>query len=290
MIKELSIQELNESSIRYVKFWLNSMLAPYISYCWFITIDKEYGDFDGDIHIPDGLMEIIFVFEGRYSKTTANGTAHSKVIEKSSILGVQTCSNLISGLEKIRMLGVKLTPLGYSLFFEKEVSIMPDTSVSLDSIGLAWLNELQEKLEPLREIKNIANLLSHTFLKQLNPNYKDFSIAIMSSCINQIEKHRGNITVGELSSIHNKGIRQIQRYFSQNIGISPKNYINILRFRYLYEGILKQGINPSTFLDLGYYDQSHFINDFRKRIGISPTELSQKNMMNMNRIARINLG
>lgn len=66
--------------------------------------------------------------------------------------------------------------------------------------------------------------------------------------------------------------RSCQRIFQEKYALSPKKVLSILRFQ---KGLqeLTQADDSST-MDY-YYDQSHFIQDFKRNIGITPRELLQ---------------
>jgi AraC-like DNA-binding protein len=66
--------------------------------------------------------------------------------------------------------------------------------------------------------------------------------------------------------------RSLERRIDQLLGISPKNYLDLLRFRRVLES-WQQNRNEDLLgiaLDAGYFDQSHFIHSFRKYSGQSP--------------------
>lgn len=66
--------------------------------------------------------------------------------------------------------------------------------------------------------------------------------------------------------------RSCQRIFQEKYALSPKKVQSILRFQRGLQELL-QSVEPSA---IGYYyDQSHFIQDFKKNLGITPKELIQ---------------
>jgi AraC-like DNA-binding protein len=81
----------------------------------------------------------------------------------------------------------------------------------------------------------------------------------------------GSITIKELSEKAFWSSRQINRYFHQQFGISPKAYCNILRlgasFKHISEGKL--------FPEQNFTDQNHFIKEIKKFTGVTPKELSK---------------
>lgn len=66
--------------------------------------------------------------------------------------------------------------------------------------------------------------------------------------------------------------RSCQRLFQEKYALSPKKVLSILRFQKGLQELIQT--DDSSTLDY-YYDQSHFIQDFKRNIGITPRELIQ---------------
>ena len=66
--------------------------------------------------------------------------------------------------------------------------------------------------------------------------------------------------------------------FTQQVGVSPKQYLKILRFQKVISAIEnKESIRWSKIaLESGYYDQAHFIHDFKLFSGFTPNEYLKK--------------
>lgn len=82
---------------------------------------------------------------------------------------------------------------------------------------------------------------------------------------------KGEMSVKELSEKVGWSSRQINRYFTKQLGLSLKAYSTILRFRASLEHIAQGKLFP----ELNYTDQNHFIKEVRKFSGVAPKELSQ---------------
>jgi AraC-like DNA-binding protein len=71
--------------------------------------------------------------------------------------------------------------------------------------------------------------------------------------------------------------KQTQRLFSANFGLTPKVVLSILRFQKCLQVLTSGKANSADVLNLvNFYDQAHFINDFKRNIGLTPFELVRK--------------
>ncbi len=90
-------------------------------------------------------------------------------------------------------------------------------------------------------------------------------------------------TVAELCQAGSLGERQLQRLFKRYIGLSPKYYARIIRFNHIFQLIKEGGHNWAEIIFLsGYYDQSHFIRNFKAFTGEDPSGyfFQEQNMAN----------
>lgn len=81
-------------------------------------------------------------------------------------------------------------------------------------------------------------------------------------------------TVSALCDLLHFSPRQCQRLFKLHYGITPKMALSIIRFHKCMEILTSPKAKPSDILNItNYYDQPHFIKDFKRNIGITPLEL-----------------
>lgn len=114
----------------------------------------------------------------------------------------------------------------------------------------------------------------------------------------------GQVSVADLSETCHVSKRTLERIFKQNVGISPKRYIRIVRFQQVLErlreaapqasrqtgasagnprqaGVSRQtgAVSEESLLriayEMGYYDHAHLTNDFKQYAGLLPSELSR---------------
>jgi AraC-like DNA-binding protein len=67
------------------------------------------------------------------------------------------------------------------------------------------------------------------------------------------------------------GIKQFERIFSKYVGVNPKKFASIVRFQNVLQTNSKGKRRLSQIAVYnGYYDQSHFIHDFKSLTGLTP--------------------
>lgn len=86
-----------------------------------------------------------------------------------------------------------------------------------------------------------------------------------------IYSSQGSITVKELSEKAYWSSRQINRYFNDQFGISPKAYCKLLRLGASFKHISEGKLSPEQ----NFADQNHFIKEIKKYAGVTPKELSK---------------
>jgi AraC-like DNA-binding protein len=91
-------------------------------------------------------------------------------------------------------------------------------------------------------------------------------------------RNKGSVRVSELAHQTGLGVRQFERRFDHEIGISPKLYARIVRFE---AALHHRAVSPTTrWTDiahaLGYHDQMHMVHDFTRLSGDSPDSIARQ--------------
>lgn len=135
--------------------------------------------------------------------------------------------------------------------------------------GVEFLNEIFDTNSILQKIQLIESFL----LRQLNKHQLIKSINWDAS-IKTLYKNFNKVTLHQLANDCNLSFRQYERVFKQNFGITPKKFQQITRLQKTVKEILLQKKTHYlyTALDNGYFDQSHFIKEFKNFTGIKPTD------------------
>ncbi|WP_326525748.1 AraC family transcriptional regulator [Sphingomonas sp.] len=84
------------------------------------------------------------------------------------------------------------------------------------------------------------------------------------------------VSVGDIVAETGLSHRQVQRWFAATVGISPRRYLRLLRFRAAMRALPQSEPLAGTAADAGYADQPHMTRDFRSLSGITPASAKRR--------------
>ena len=214
--------------------------------------------------------------EGRepYPQETLPHPCVNLVIDagKSGVFGVGTRKFEVLLEGRGQVVGVKFKPGAFHPFLRRPVSELTDRMLPLDDVFGGGGAELERAvLEGEDDARQIA--LIEAYLRPHLPA-PDEQVTAVLRVIERALADREITTVEELAARSRVPERTLQRMFRKYVGVSPKWVIQ--RFR-LHEAVARaeEGVMvdwASLAHDLGYFDQAHFIHDFKAQVGRSPTE------------------
>ncbi len=160
-----------------------------------------------------------------------------------------------------------LTP--YYLFHTKGIDFLNKWIPLESTIAHDWIS-VHEKLEkcknPTERAEVLADMMIQLESKRLPP------IPWLDQGIASIYGNKGSTSVNELAVSAKISPRHFTRKFREIVGVPPKYFCKVVQLNSLFEIINTSDEHTilQLALDCGYYDQSHFIHDFKKFIGDSP--------------------
>lgn len=139
------------------------------------------------------------------------------------------------------------------------------------------MHEIAHALMNATQLGERIQLLNNFLLQQINITKGPDPLIIQA--VNLIMQHEGVMSVDLL--LHSLFVteRTLERKFKHTIGVSPKRFIEIVRLNVSAKRMQrmkgKQNL-ASVAYDSGYFDQAHFIKDFRKFTGFTPQQYSEQ--------------
>lgn len=165
---------------------------------------------------------------------------------------------------------VEFLPTGaYTLLGLPQIELT-DKTYLLEDVSGSLERVLTEFLQGAKNQSELIEKVNRHFLDRLQQK-KD------TEFIRNLNKHmalyEGKLRTKDLEELSNYSARHLNRLFYQNIGMNMKTYNRLLRINLALKMIgEKRGNLTQLAMELGYYDQSHFIKDFSEICGVSPTE------------------
>jgi hypothetical protein len=108
-----------------------------------------------------------------------------------------------------------------------------------------------------------------TYLQSRKPQLEERFFAAFIDIL----KQRGNLEIGKDIKT-GLSPRQLRRFFNYYIGTSPKSFCQVVRFQCILNAMLaSEGqVDHKVFFDVGFFDQAHFIKNFTRFYGITPSK------------------
>ncbi len=226
--------------------------------------------------VPDGCMEMIFHCGDLYKQYLNNERA---IIQpRSFVFGQITQPLEIEPTGITSIFAVRFYPEGFLPFATLQLTSLQNRAVSLSkfygNVGVKLENDIIRASSIFERIR-----ISESFLEDQLSNQEVLDKIIKES-IKIIFDLKGQISVSDLSKETNAHRRKLERRFSSIIGISPKQLAKIVRLQSTIRMLLNKQFSSLTALahEGNYYDQAHFIKDFKEFTGQSPKRFFADNL------------
>lgn len=244
-------------------------LAPYVRYYWLLETDSPTESIERII--PSGNVQMLFY---RGNPVLLSSQNEQRQINNQSILCGQFIgfSDLTYG-GTTRILAVVFHTYAAGAFFRMPVNELCNNKVSADEMGDRELMELEDRILYETGDRNCIRLIEQFLLRRLNPP-KEHNLERMLSAIHTINQHKGEMRISDLASSVFLSTKQFQRVFTEHVGITPKEFLRIVRFQHALSLLQSApGMSLSRLAaECGFYDQPHLINEFKIFSGYTPKE------------------
>jgi len=234
-----------------------------------------------DLLVPDGYPELFFILNESLKMQQFSGEKQWAPHKEAGLIGQATAQFAFQPMPFSKMLFVKLYPWTPKLLFGIPAWQLNNQALDLGAITSdSAFRELGEKLSTAPHLTDIAALLDAFFLKKLieingHNSFVEFAVR-------QIFSSDGAISVDRLTNQVHASRRYVEKVFKDKIGISPKQYAQIIRVKkasmYLLDPRFNFNIREIS-NRLEYYDQSHLLKDFKAIMGQTPSAYLQKQVV-----------
>jgi AraC-like DNA-binding protein len=232
--------------------------------------------------IPDGFAELIFHYGDPY-RISIDGNWS---IQTPTLLAGQIDNHFyLENTGRSGIFGIKLQPTALTDLFGLNMKELTNKVVDLSSVRQISIQNLSDVLvsSATHEVKLEA--ATAFFEEALQQRYEASAV---DAAVKRIMQEHGMISVAELTEIAHVGERQLENLFKKYVGLSPKLYARIIRFSYIFELIREQKTWSDLAYEAAFYDQSHFIRNFKDFTGENPADYQFDNKTMANFFLRKN--
>lgn len=261
--------------MNYQLFEPSSDLTALVKCYWTLESPKEEIPEKQTI-VPDGCMEMIFHYGDLYKQYI--GDRYSIIQPKCFVIGQLTRPLEIEPTGETGIFAVRFHPNGFLPFTNIPIKEMENTAVSLERLFGKDGQGIEQKILNASSISERIKLIEIFLLSRLTAI--ETVDRIVKSTVEIILMANGQLSVDELSRQTNVNRRQLVRRFSSVIGLSPKQLSKTIRLQATFKMLLSKQFTSLTSVayDNEYYDQSHFIKDFKEFTGFTPKEFYGDNL------------
>ncbi len=222
--------------------------------------------------IPDGTANLIIELGDVPQYIFDNKNLTRKSTYKGAwVSGMQTEFISISSANN-GMLVVQFHPSGAFPILHLPINELQNQVVDADIVLGNSIYELREQLMEEHHIDKKIQLVENWLLQRL----KDQSTpeSVIQYAVALTIQYPSELSISEIKNKIGYSHRHFIQLFKKHVGLSPKQYQRIVRFNKVLESI-NNGENiswPQLSLSCGYYDQAHFIKEFKEFSGLNPKE------------------
>jgi AraC-like DNA-binding protein len=242
-------------------------------------------------HLPSFSVALVLNFAAPHRLLERDGL-DIRLGRRAWIVGLQDAYRLADAVGERQFLIAQLTPLGAHHILRERMDLLSGRNVDLEEIDPLFAQLLLARAESAAGWDERFDAVERTLTERLGNRTTAPSIA--SVALRRVQASGGDIDIGGLAPALGCSHRHLIAAFRDEIGLPPKAVARLLRFERAVAAISRRhsldyppgkpyldGARPATrsprslrwsdlALDCGFYDQSHFINEFRSFAGATP--------------------
>lgn len=253
-------------------------LTPLIKCYWTLEVPADFEAPKQRI-ISDGCLEMAFVLGDDIKRYTSENTY---VLQpRAMVIGQITEPFFIQPTGYVNTFAVRFYPYGFANFINTPIKELSNTEKPIAHLfDNSAARRVEQRIIEAKDTKERIAIIEHFLLDELNR--KTTVDKIVQTTIEALISTSGSKSINRILKSDDAKRRQLERKFASQVGLSPKQLAKVIRLQAALKMLLNEKSEKlsSIAYESEYYDQAHFIRDFKEFTGTSPAAfLDDKSMV-----------
>ncbi len=228
--------------------------------------------------LPSGRAEVILNLARDFLVDCPEGRPAAR-IAPALVVGARSIYEIVDSSDLADLIGIVFEPGGFGAFVGDAADQFSNRSVALGDLWGAAAQGLRDRLRDVLGVEARLACLEEFLRERFAPRLPDNGFLrrrVVEFALRRFEGSPGLATVRDVARSTGWSERRFSQVFREEVGFSPKVWCRIQRFQRTVRRLHAGGEVPwaELALDCGFYDQSHFANEFRAFSGIDATTYS----------------
>ena len=251
----------------YVEYQPSEFLNRFIK-CYWVLENTDSSTNSPEPILPDGSPEIVFNLSDRF-KRYFDGQVEMQ--PQTIVVGQIKKRVLIEPTGGVKLFGIRFKPNGLYPILKQPLGEITNKIEAIEEVFGVAGRELEDRLFEADSLNQRIQIIERTLAKFY---VREEDPTVTSYALDLIARSSGNLSVRDLARFLDTTEKTLERRFKREVGITPKLFCRITRLQKVLQ--VANEIPRVNWADLansaGYFDQAHFINEFREFADVSPVQ------------------
>ncbi len=254
--------------MKYQTYKPDPQLEALVKFYWTLEVPFDPNHQKQKI-VPDGCIEMTFNFGDPIKRYTSE--TEFEVHPNAMLMGQRTKSFEILPMGHVDTFAICFYPIGFANFIDVSLDTLVDKETALEVLfGRAEAIPLEHNMRQALDNEQRIAIIEAFLLQKLYT--KNTISSIVKSTVEALLQTNGSLPITHILKDEAAKRRQLERHFKKQIGISPKQLGKAIRLQATLHLLANKTDERLTDIayENDYFDQNHFIKDFKDLVGLSP--------------------